>query len=199
MKRAMVLFCGILLTTLSPTIYPDHQIDAAAARQRHSINHGGKIESSYDAVHNETVMTLRKMKVTCDGLKDKFKGACTSIVVELHCPGVQISYVGYVRLKIIFETEAWDARHSLEQRNLAIVTDSGTLWFGRMQFAGEDINWTKTETLETTLSYAAFRAIMSSESVQIEVGEDKFPLREKNIAALRDLNSRVMPQRSSMK
>lgn len=159
--------------------------------------HGGKIESSYDGFNHETVMTLRKMKVTCDGFKDRFKGACTSIVVELHFPGVQLNYVGYVVLRVLFQSEAWDARHPLEERDLSIVTDSGTLNFGRMKLAGEDFQWDKTETLERRMPYDAFRRIMKSEVVEIKVGKDRFQLRDKNIAALRDLNSRVLTQSSS--
>lgn len=160
-------------------------------------DHGGKIESSYDGFNHETVMTLRRMKVTCDGFKDRFKGVCTSIVVELHFPGVQLNYVGYVVLRVLFQSEAWDARHPLEERDLSIVTDSGTLKFGRMKLAGEDFQWDKTETLERRMPYDAFRKIMSSEAVEIKVGNDRFQLRDKNIAALRDLNSRVLTQSSA--
>ena len=42
---------------------------------------------------NTTGLTMKpscgykKMKVNCDGFKDKFKDACVSIEVMLHCPG----------------------------------------------------------------------------------------------------------------
>jgi len=55
------------------------------------VKHGGKIETRYDGFNYETVMRLRKMKVNCDGFKDKFKDACVSIEVMLHCPGTQVN------------------------------------------------------------------------------------------------------------
>jgi hypothetical protein len=53
----------------------------------------------------ETVMRLRKMKVNCDGFKDKFKDACVSIEVMLHCPGTQVNYVKQVTLQVVFENK----------------------------------------------------------------------------------------------
>lgn len=199
MRSVPLILFSILLITLLQTVTQgqDRPPKPPDPPQTQAINHGGKIESSYDGFNHETVLTLRKMKVTCDGFKDKFKGACTSIVVELHCPGIQLNYVSYVTLKILFQSEAWDARHPLDQRDLSVVTDSGTLRFGRMQLAGEDVNWIKVETLERRLPYEAFRKIMISEWVEIQVGQDRFQLRGKNIAALRDLNSRLMLQRSA--
>jgi len=67
------------------------------------VKHGGKIETKYDGFNYETVMRLRKMKVNCDGLKDKFKDSCVSIEVALHCPGTQVNYVKTVSVQIVFE------------------------------------------------------------------------------------------------
>ena len=52
-------------------------------QEQKPINHGGKIETKYDGFNYETVMRLRKMKVNCDGFKDKFKDACVSIEVSV--------------------------------------------------------------------------------------------------------------------
>ena len=91
------------------------------------INHGGKIETRYDGFNYETVMRLRKMKVNCDGLKDKFKDACVSIEVALHCPGTQLNYVRHASLQIVFENKDWVHFHPPEQRDLVVVTDTETL------------------------------------------------------------------------
>ena len=96
------------------------------------INHGGKIETKYDGFNYETVMRLRKMKVNCDGLKDKFKDACVSIEVALHCPGTQVNYVRHVSLQVVFENKDWVHFHAPDQRDLIVVTDTETLQLGRM-------------------------------------------------------------------
>src|ERR1043166_4759814 len=91
---------------------------AGVKPQNEPVKHGGKIESKYDGFNYETVMRLRKMKVNCDGIKDKFKDACVSIEVSLHCPGVQLNYVRHVMLQIVFENKDWIHFHGPEHRNL---------------------------------------------------------------------------------
>src|SRR5688572_32383895 len=74
MKRAiLVLGCGLIIFSQS-----------ALGQETAKPKHGGKIESKYDGFNYETVMRLHKMKVSCDGLKDKWKDACVSIDVTLH-------------------------------------------------------------------------------------------------------------------
>lgn len=159
------------------------------------INHGGKIETRYDGFNYETVMRLRKMKVNCDGLKDKFKDACVSIEVALHCPGTQVNYVKHAALQIVFENKDWVHFHPPEQRDLIVVTDTETLRLGRMSQVSNNRpgSWdTKVETLELKIPYATFKKIALSQSVEIQVGTGAVELREKNRAALKDLNSRVI-------
>jgi hypothetical protein len=48
------------------------------------------------------------------------------------------------------------------------------------------------ETLETTLPYSVFKKLAQSKSLEFQVGNDKVELNEKNLAALRDLDSRVL-------
>jgi hypothetical protein len=157
--------------------------------------HGGKIETKYDGFTYETVMRLRKMKVNCDGFKDKFKDACVSIDVALHCPGTQVNYVKEVSVQIVFENKDWVRLHSPEQRDLSVVTDTETLRLGRMSPLAKNQpgTWdTKVEVLEAKVPYAVFKKIAMSQSVELQVGRDSVELREKNIAALKDLNSRVL-------
>src|SRR5215213_227889 len=159
------------------------------------LKHGGKIETRYDGFNYETVMRLRKMKVNCDGLKDKFKDACVSIEVSLHCPGTQINYVRDVTLQVVFENKDWIHFHPPDQRDLSVVTDTETLKIGRMSPVSKDQPgvWdTKVEILEAKMPYAVFKKIVNAQSVGIQVGRDAVELREKNIAALKDLNSRVI-------
>jgi hypothetical protein len=159
------------------------------------VKHGGKIETRYDGFNYETVMRLQKMKVNCDGLKDKFKDACVSIEVSLHCPGTQVNYVRHVTLQVVFENKDWVHLHPPDQRNLTIVTDTETLRLGRMApvSANKPGTWqTKIEVLEAQIPYATFKKIALSQSVGIQVGNDAVELREKNRAALKDLNNRVI-------
>lgn len=159
------------------------------------LKHGGKIETQYDGFNYETVMRLRKMKVNCDGLKDKFKDACVSIEVTLHCPGTQVNYVKQVNFRVVFENKDWVHFHAPDQRDLSVMIDTETLRIGRMSPVARNQpgSWdTKVEVLEVMMPYAAFKKIAMSQTVAIQVGRQAIDLREKNIAALKDLNSRVL-------
>jgi len=184
MKRLVLVFgCGVLL------------LFQAASMKPQVVNHGGKIETKYDGFNYETVMRLRKMKVNCDGFRDKFKDSCVSIEVALHCPGTQLNYVRTVTLQVVFENKDWVHFHAPEQRDLVVVIDGETLRLGRMTPVGSDTpgTWdTKVERLEATIPYATFKKIASSQSVEIQVGRSAVELREKNRLALKDLNSRVI-------
>lgn len=168
---------------------------AGVLPQDQTLKHGGKIESKYDGFNYETVMRLRKMKVNCDGFKDKFKDACVSIEVSLHCPGVQLNYVRHVTVQIVFENKDWIHFHGPDQRDLSVVTDTETLHLGRMRpvSTNKPGSWdTKVETLEATIPYAAFKKVAMAQSAEIRVGKDVVELRDNNLAALRDLNNRVI-------
>jgi hypothetical protein len=163
--------------------------------QSEPAKHGGKIETRYDGFNYETVMRLRKMKVNCDGFKDKFKDACVSIEVMLHCPGTQVNYVKQVTLQVVFENKDWVHFHAPDQRELILVTDTETLRIGRMSPVSKDTpgTWdTKVEILEAKMPYAVFKKMATAQSVEIQVGRDAVELRDKNIAALKDLNARVI-------
>jgi hypothetical protein len=140
-------------------------------------------------------MRLQKMKVNCDGFKDKFKDACVSIEVMLHCPGTQVNYVKDVTLQVVFENKDWVHFHPPDQRELTLLTDTETLRIGRMSPVSKDTpgTWeTKIEILEARMPYAVFKKMAMAQSVEIQVGRDAVELREKNIAALKDLNTRVI-------
>jgi len=160
------------------------------------INHGGKIETRYDGVGFETVMRLRKMKVNCGGFKDNFtKDTCVSIDVVLHCPGTQVSHVGSVTLQVIFDAKNWNQSHAPNQRELTVVADAETLKLGKMRLLPKSdtpMQETTTETLEATLSYNVFKKIAQSQSLELQVGPSLVALKEKNLAALKDLDSRVV-------
>ena len=184
-KILLVLGCTAVLVLQPAGVRPQDQ----------PIKHGGKIETKYDGFNYETVMRLRKMKVNCDGFKDKFKDACVSIEVTLHCPGTQLNAVHHVTLQIVFENKDWIHFHAPDQRNLSVVIDSETLRLGRMSpvSTNELGSWdTKVETLVAKIPYATFKKIAMAQSAEIQVGRDVVELRDKNLAALRDLNSRVI-------
>ena len=189
--KNLVLFSGLsALLLLQP---------AGAKPQDQPIKHGGKIETKYDGFKYETTMRLRKMKVSCDGLKDKFKDECVSLDVTLHCPGAQINYVRNVTVRVVFENKDWVHFHPPDQRELMIVTDTETLRLGKMTPSSKDsLGWdTKVETLVATIPYAAFKKIVQAQSVQIQVGRSAVELRDNNLAALRDLNNRVITTATS--
>jgi hypothetical protein len=159
------------------------------------VKHGGKIEMKYDGFNYETLMRLQKMKVNCDGFKDKFKDACVSIEVVLHCPGQQLNYVRDVTLQVVFENKDWVHFHPPEQRDLSVVVDTETVRLGRMTpvSKGHPGTWdTKVEVLEAKIPYALFKKLALAQSAGIQVGRDAVELRQNNLAALKDLNSRVI-------
>ena len=187
-KLVLVLGCAAVLIFQAAGALPQTPPEPA-------VKHGGKIETKYDGFNYETVMRLRKMKVNCDGFKDKFKDACVSIEVALHCPGTQLNYVRHVTLQVVFENKDWVHFHAPDQRDLSIVAGAETLRLGRMEpvSTNQPGKWdTKVETLEAKIPYAAFKKIALSDSVEIQVGRSAVELREKNRAALKDLNNRVM-------
>ena len=166
----------------------------ALPQEQKPINHGGKIETKYDGFKYETVTRLRKMKVSCDGFKDKFKDACVSIEVALHFPGTQLNYVRQVTLQVVFENKDWVHLHPPDQRDLSVVIETETLRLGKMTpVAATTGSWdTKVETLEVQIPYQAFKKIALSQTAAIQVGKSSVELREKNLLALKDLNSRVI-------
>lgn len=158
-------------------------------------DHGGKIESKYDGFSHETIIALKKMKVTCDGSKGNFKDGCVSLTASLHCPGIQLDYVRYARIQLIFQFKEWDQRHPVDQRDLAVVADGETIRLGPMALLSQSTDVMMTEVLETTIPYKTFLQISSAQVVEMQVGKSKFELRGNNLLALRDLNNRVMTKR----
>lgn len=186
MKKILLVLSCVAVLLFQP---------AGVKPQEQPVKHGGKIDTKYDGFNYETVMRLQKMKVSCDGLKDKFKDACVSIEVSLHCPGTQLNYVRYVVLQVVFENKDWVHYHAPDQRELVVVTDSETIKLGNMSpvYKNQTGNWdTKSETLEMKIPYATFKKIALSQTADIQVGRSQVSLREKNLLALRDLNSRVI-------
>ena len=189
-KLVIILSCASILFFQPAGVKP----------QDKKANHGGKIETKYDGFNYETVMRLRKMKINCDGFKDKFKDACVSIEVSLHCPGQQINYVRHVTFQVVFENKDWVHLHGPDQRDLAVVTDTETLRLGRMTPVSKNTpgTWdTKVEILEAKIPYQTFKKIAAAESVEIQVGKSAVELREKNRTALKDLDSRVLTNETS--
>ena len=179
-RLILVLGCGVILFSQS-----------ALAQ----VKHGGKIESKYDGFTYETLMQLQKMKVSCDGFKDKFTDGCVSIEVTMHMPGMQLNYVRNVTLMVVFENQDWVRGHPLEQRDLSISTYDKTYRLGRMELVTNKKpgTWdTKIERLQASIPYETFKKIIESDTIEIQVGNGAVMLRDKNIAALRDLNNRVL-------
>ena len=164
---------------------------ARAIDKSQAPDHGGKIESKYDGFSHETIVTLNKMRITCGSPKGNFKDACVSFVAALHCPGIQLDYVRYASLQLIFQTKDWDQRHPLNQRQLFVVADGETLRLGQMKLVSQSVDTLMTEVLEVTMPYAVFTKIVRAQVVEMKVGKTEFELRPQNLAALRDLNNRV--------
>ena len=197
MKRFSTLCCVFL--TLAAGVCA--QEGARPAQAPTPINHGGKIETAYDGLAHETVVTLKRMRVTCEmakGTASIFKGVCVSLQAALHCPGRQLEYVRRVTLRLTFEAKNWDARHPPAERDLSAVADGETLRLGRMTLHSNGVGegWLDgdaKETLEVSVPYDTFLKLSRAASVEFSVGKTTFVLRDKNLAALRDMNTRVKP------
>src|SRR4030095_3642456 len=125
--------------------------------------HGGKIEVSYDGFNRETVISLQKMRVSCEGIKAMNKSACVSIAVSLHCLGEQAYKVNYVTLQVMFATSAWHDRHALDQRNLSVVVNNETLRVGQMKLISQTFKESMTETLGITFPYEIFKKLAGAQ------------------------------------
>ena len=163
------------------------------------LEHGGKIETAYDGFARETVVSLKRMSVTCGTAKGSAsitRGLCVSLQAALHCPGKQLDYVRRATLRFTFEAKDWDARHPAGERDLSAVADGETLRLGRMSLVSQGVSesWLAEdakETLEVAISHEAFLKLARAAYVEFSVGKTTFPLRDKNVAALRDMNNRV--------
>ena len=163
------------------------------------LDHGGKIETAYDGFAHETVIALKRMSVTCEmakGSEGILKGVCVSLQASLHCPGKQLDYVRRATIRLTFESKNWDNRHPANERELSAVADGETIRLGRMSLVSQGVSesWlaedTK-ETLEVAVPYEAFLKLARAAYVEFSVGKTTFVLRDKNVAALRDMNNRV--------
>jgi hypothetical protein len=154
-------------------------------------DHGGVIETKYDGFSQETLVSLKKMSVSCAGMKGNFTDSCVSMAISLHCPGIQLQSVRAVTLELEFTSKNWGERHPLDQRELTIVADSTTFRAGRMRLVSQTVSVPMRETLEVEMSYAAYRRIAAAQVIEMQLGQSRFGLRDKNIAALRDLKNRV--------
>lgn len=203
MKR-IILICSCLSLLLSASPLPAGLIPARAMSPSvvttpSTVDHGGQIETKYDGFNNETVVTLKKMRVTCGGtkgLESTLNQTCISLVASLHCPGKQLDYVRYAKFQLIFETKDWDKRHPLDERELFVVADGQRLKLGRMGLATQDVAGDRgidvmKEVLEVVVPYKVFDTIARATTVEVKVGKSLFGLHEKNIEALRDLGIRV--------
>jgi len=154
-------------------------------------DHGGVIETKYDGFSRETVLSLKKMSVSCAGMKGNFTESCVSMAVTLHCPAIQLNVVRSVTLELEFASKDWGQRHPLEQRDLTIVADSTTYKAGRMRLVSQNVSVPMRETFEVDISYPAYKRIVAAQAIEMQLGNSRFELRDKNIAALRDLKNRV--------
>jgi len=201
MKRIVTLCCVCL--TLAAAVCLQASKGRAARAQKTSqastpVEHGGKIESNYDGFAHETVVELKRMRVTCaaEERSERVKGLCVNLQAALHCPGKQTDYVRRATIQLTFETKNWDRLHPPEERNLTAVADGETLRLGRMTLVSQRMNegWNEgdtKETLEAAVPYETFAKIARAAYVEFSVGRKTFALTYKNVAALRDMNNRV--------
>ncbi len=203
MKRILLICTCLLLlqsASLPKSLHPAVARSSSMSKLNPStLDHGGKIETKYDGFNHETVVTLKKMRINCEGargLRSTLKQTCVSLVASLHCPGKQLDYVRYAKLQLVFDTKDWDNRHPLEERELFVVADGQRLKLGRMGLVTQDVASNQgidrmNEVLEVSVSYKLFNTIVEAKTVEMKVGKSVFALQEKNLDALRDLNIRV--------
>jgi hypothetical protein len=204
MKRFVTLCCVFLTLAAAVCAQSDGARRPAQASSKLSgeplpLEHGGKIETAYDGFAHETIVSLKRMSVTCEvakGSESILKGVCVSLQASLHCPGKQLDYVRRATLRLTFEAKNWDARHPPGERDLSAVADGETIRLGRMSLASQGVGegWLaedSKEMLEVVVPYEAFLKLARAAYVELSVGQTTFVLRDKNIAALRDMNNRV--------
>lgn len=202
MKSIFTLCCVCLTLTAAVCAQSGKGRDArpqqTAVAPPPPLEHGGKIESSYDGFAHETIVALKKMRVACanaEGSGD-LKNVCVSLQAALHCPGKQLDYVRRATIRLTFEAKDWDRGHPPNQRDLTAVADGETLRLGRMTLMSKEVGegWVAEEmkeTLEAAVPYATFVKLARASYVEFSVGKTTFALRDKNVAALRDMNNRV--------
>ena len=195
MKRTVTLCC--VFVTLAAAVCAQDTSQAPAPP-----DHGGKIETNYDGFAHETIVELKRMGVTCEKGKASsiVKGLCVSLRATLHCPGRQLDYVRRATIRLTFEAKNWDSRHPPNERQLSAVADGETIRLGRMTLVSQGVSegWLaedNKETLEVSVPYEVFLKLARAEYVEMSVGKTTFALRDKNIAALRDMGNRVRPAR----
>jgi hypothetical protein len=194
-----ILFCLILLATIFVSGQTERRglvnglsnSFAGSTSTSQTQDHGGKIESKYDGFNHETIVTLTRMRITCGSVEGNFKDTCVSLVAALHCPGIQLDYVRYASLQLVFQNRNWDQRHPLNQRQLSVVADGVTFRLGQMKLVSENVDKRMTEVLEVPVPFAVFTKIARAQAVEIKVGYGEIELRPQNLAALRDLTNRV--------
>ncbi|HYY99281.1 MAG TPA: hypothetical protein VE642_11845 [Pyrinomonadaceae bacterium] len=201
MKRIVTLCCVFL--TLTAAVCAQGGVSRAArapqaAAEPLPLDHGGVIETNYDGFEHETVVELKRMKITCavEEGSESVKGVCVNLQAALHCPGKQLDYVRRATIRLTFETKNWDRLHPPEERDLTAVADGETLRLGRMALVSKGVGegWVEgntKETLEAAVPYETFLKLARAAYVEFSVGKTSFALRDKNVAALRDMNNRV--------
>ena len=201
MKRIFTLCCVYLTLTAAVCAQADK---GATQTTTPPLDHGGKIETNYDGFAHETVVALKKMRVTCAASEsaESVKGMCVNLQAALHCPGKQIDYVRRATIRLSFETKNWDRLHPPEERALTAVADGETLRLGRMTLVSQSVGegWVAGDTkevLEAAVPYETFLKLARASYVEFTVGKTSFALSVKNVAALRDMNNRVRLPRVS--
>jgi hypothetical protein len=203
--KKIVTLCCVLVTLAASLCAQDRAGQSPKQQPAPPPNHGGKIEMNYDGVAHETLVALKRMSVTCEmgkGSESILKGVCVSLQAVLHCPGQQMEYVRRATLRLTFETKNWDARHPPGERDLTAVADGETIRLGPMGLAAQGVSegWLaedSKETLEVSIPYPAFLKLARASSVEFSVGKTAFALRDKNLAAFRDMNNRIKPPQST--
>ncbi|MCA1850277.1 MAG: hypothetical protein LC672_04315 [Acidobacteria bacterium] len=199
MKRTVTLLCVFLTLAAAVCAQGGAAQTSKKAPAPMPLDHGGKIETAYDGFAHETVVELKRMSITCGTAKASesiIKGVCVSLRAALHCPGKQLDYVRHATIRLTFEAKNWDARHPPNERQLSAVADGETLRLGRMSLVSQAVGegWfaeDMKETLEVSIPYETFLKLARAAYVELSVGKTAFALRDKNIAALRDMNNRV--------
>src|SRR6266498_4379231 len=142
MFKIFIASCAfVLLLSQTVTVPANNNGAEGSPLPLRTLINDGEIESKYDGFNRETVVTLKKMRVTCGkakGIESALHGTCVSLKASLHCPGVQLDYVRYAKLQLFFETQDWDKRHPLEERELIVVADGRRFGLGGLQSSSKN-------------------------------------------------------------
>lgn len=157
---------------------------------KRKFNHKVKIETSYDKFKDISSVETDYMKV--------FRGRqhYVSLAAGFRYTGFSLTTPRYVILFIGSESKEWKY---LNPPDMLVIADGQRLNLGTMKRVDSDIRTFRGagtalfEYLSLAIPYESYLQVVNSRTVEMQIGEAEFALKEEHHEALRDLASRMVP------